>query len=98
MDKQIRKLKKIVRLHISQKKEDIRKIWGEPAKGSDEEFWFYSRYCWGIFRDEIAFIFESDKVVDITITECFLWMEYGNIFYYEYGTPEYKVFKFYERE
>jgi len=93
MDKQIRKLKKLVGLHLRQNKEDITKIWGKPSAYSDNEVWFYSDYRWGIFRDEIAFIFEEDIVVDITITQYFLWIEYLYIFYYEHETPEYKIIK-----
>ena len=93
MDKQIRKLKKLVGLYLLQHKGDIRRIWGEPAKYSDNEVWFYSRYRWGIFRDEIAFIFEDDIVVDVSIVQYLLWIEYQHIFYYENGTPEYKIIK-----
>ena len=46
-----------------------------------------------IFKDEIAFIFEENLVVDICITQYIFGLEYKNIFYYQYGNPQYKVFK-----
>ena len=93
MDKQIRKLKKIVSLHLHQTKEDIRKTWGKPSRRSDNEVWFYYRYRWIFFRDEVVFIFEEDIVVDVSITQYLLWIEYQHIFYYENETPEYKIIK-----
>ena len=91
MDKQIRKLKKIVELHYGQSKIEIENLYGKPRKSSDREVWFYHHYHRGVFKDEIAFFFEEDKVVDIALTEYIFWIEYKNIFYYKGENPEYKV-------
>jgi len=44
-----------------------------------------------IFCDEVTFIFEEEKVIDITITQYLLGIELCNIFYFENQSPEYKV-------
>lgn len=91
MDKQIQKLRKLVHQHLNQTKTDLENKFGKPDKNSDKEIWFYRKYRWGIFMDEIAFIFEENRVIDITLTEYILWIEYRNTFYYEGETLEYKV-------
>ncbi len=92
MDKQIRKLRKLVTLYLHKSRGDLEKIYGKPDAKFDDEMWFYNRYRWGIFKDEIAFVFEDNYVVDISITEYIFRKEYRNIFYYEGQNPEYKVF------
>ena len=92
MDKQIRKLRKLVTLYLHKSRGDLEKIYGTPDIKFDDEMWFYNRYRWGIFKDEIAFVFEDNYVVDISITEYIFGKEYRNIFYYEGQNPEYKVF------
>lgn len=91
MDKQIRKLKKIVDKHLNQTRKQIAKEWKNPLKDSNNEIWFFRKYQWLIFWDEVAFIFEEDKVIDITVTEYFLGVELRNIYFFQYQTPEYKV-------
>ena len=91
MDKQIRKLKTLVDKHLNQKKEQIAKEWKKPLKESDNEIWFFRKYRWFLFCDEVAFIFEEDRVIDIAVTEYILGIELRNIFYYENQSPEYKV-------
>ena len=91
MDKQIFKLKKLVEKYLHQTKDKISKDWKKPLKDSDDEIWFFRKYRWLIFQDKIAFIFEEDKVVDITITQYFLGIELRNIYFFEYQTPRYKV-------
>ena len=91
MDKQIQKLKKLVIKHLNQTKEQIYREWGKPLKDSDNEIWFFRKYHWLFFWDEVAFIFEEDKVIDITVTEYLLGIELRNIFFFEFQTPEYKV-------
>ncbi|WP_434979105.1 hypothetical protein [Daejeonia sp. YH14] len=93
MDKQIQKLRNLVQQHLNQTKTDLEKKYGRPCKNSDAEVWFYRKYRWGIFKDEIAFIFEEDCVIDITLTEYIFWIEYRNIFYNRGENPEYKVIK-----
>jgi len=93
MDKQIRKLKSLVDQYLHQDKDYVRKILGKPSKKSDDWIWSYNLYHWGVFRDEIAFIFEEEEVVDIVITRYFLWVEYLYIYYQEYAKPEYRVIK-----
>jgi len=92
MDEQIQKLKKLVKIHLHQTKIEILKIWGKPNKNSDDYIWFYSWYNYGIFKDEIAFIFDEHQVVDICITSYIFWIKYKNTFYYENQKPEYKAF------
>lgn len=92
MDKQIRKLRKLVTLYLHKSRGDLEKIYGTPDIKFDDEMWFYNRYRWGIFKDEIAFVFEDNNIVDISITEYIFGEEYRNIFYYEGQNPEYKVF------
>ncbi|HCM35933.1 hypothetical protein [Chryseobacterium sp.] len=94
MDRQIQKLQKLVKLHINQSKADLVNTYGRPCKYSDNEIWFYHEYRWGIFRDEITFIFQKNVVVDIMISQYIFWKEYKNIFYYEGKNPEYKIIKF----
>lgn len=93
MDKQVQKLKKLIDNFLYSSKENILKEWGDPLKHSDNEIWFYNKYRWGIFKDEIGFIFEEDFVADITITQFIFWNEYQNIFYYEGQIPEYRIMK-----
>lgn len=91
MDKQVRKLKKLVNNHLNQSKEQIAKYWKKPLKQSNREIWFFRKYRWFLFCDEVAFIFEEDRVIDIAVTEYILGIELRNIFYYENQSPEYKV-------
>ena len=91
MDKQVRKLKKLVGKYLNQTKEQITKEWKNPLKESDKEILFFRKYRWFLFWDEIAFIFDEDKVIDIAVTEYILGIEFCNIFYYENQSPEYKV-------
>lgn len=95
MDKQIQKLKNLVDKHLHQTKEEIYKKWGKSLQDSDNEIWFFRKYRGFIFWDEIAFIFQEDKVVDISISQYLLGFEYSTIFYYENATPEYKIMKNY---
>lgn len=94
MDRKIQKLKKLIDNFLHASRENILKEWGDPLKHSDNEIWFYNKYPWGIFKDEIAFIFGEDFVVDIMVTQYFFWMEYQNIFYYEGEDNEYRMMKF----
>ncbi len=91
MDKQVRKLKILVDKHLNQPKEQISKEWKKPLKESNNEILFFRKYKWFLFWDEIAFIFDEDKVIDIAVTEYILGIEFCNIFYYENQSPEYKV-------
>lgn len=50
-----------------------------------------------IFRDEVTFFLREGKVVDIVITEFFLWIGIRNIFYYKGESPEYKVVELYKK-
>ena len=93
MDKQTQKLRTLVQQHLNQTKTDIEKKYGKPGKNSHTEIWFYRKYKCGIFMDEIAFIFEEDRVIDITLTEYIFWIEYRSIFYNKGENPEYKVIK-----
>lgn len=92
MDRKIRKLKKLVDKHLHQTKEQIAKEWKKPLKKSDNEIWFFRKYRWILFWDEITILFYEDKVIDIVVTEYVLGIELRNIFYYENQLPEYKVF------
>ena len=91
MDKQIQKLKNLVENHLYQSKDELKSIFGNPSKRSDDEIWFISKRKWLIFRKEIIFIFDNNKVVDIALSEYILWAEYRRIFYYQNSVPEYKI-------
>jgi len=93
MDKQIQNLKGLVDNYLHKSKEDILKEWGNPLRKSYDEIWFYNRYNYGIFKDEIAFLFEfkENHVTDIMITQYIFWKAYKNIFYLDGQNPEYKV-------
>ncbi|TDX82563.1 hypothetical protein [Epilithonimonas xixisoli] len=91
MDKQIQKLALLVKMYLNESKEQLLEDLGSPNKYSNKHIWFYTNYRFLIFQDEIAFIFERDRVVDIVITEYVLWRKVSNIFFYEGQIPEYKV-------
>ena len=91
MDKQVRKLKKLVGKYLNQTKEQITKEWKKPLKESNNEILFFRKYKWVLFWDEVAFIFDEDKVIDIAVTEYILGIEFCNIFFFFYQSPEYKV-------
>lgn len=91
MDRKIQKLKNLVDRYFHTSKEDLLKTFGKASSRSDYSIWFYNRYRFFVFKDEIAFIFEEGRVVDIIISEYIFWIEVRNIFYYENGNPEYKV-------
>ena len=91
MDTQVRKLKKLVDQHLHKSQNQILLIFGRSKKNSDSEIWFFRQFRFSFFNDEIAFIFEEDKVVDICLTQYFLWQEVRNIYYMEGQDPEYKV-------
>jgi len=91
MDKQIKKLKDLVDKYLHRSREDILEEWGKPLKNSDNEVLFYKQHHWGIFKDEIAFALEENRVADIMMTQYICGKEYKSIFYYEGYSPEYKV-------
>ena len=94
MNKKTQKLERLVEKYLNKPKQEIHHYFGEPQRNSDHEVSFYNHYKYGIFRNEIAFVFSEDKVVDIVITEYFLWIELYAIYYFEGQTPTYKVVKF----
>ena len=57
----------------------------------NNEIWFFRKYRWFLFWDEVAFIFENDIIIDITITEYLLGIELRNIYFFQFQTPEYRV-------
>lgn len=91
MDKQIQKLKKLIDENLYQSKDQVLKKLGNPQKRSDNEIWFYRKFSFSIFNDEISIIFEEDIVVDICLTRLFLWKEVKSIYYFEGQEPEFKV-------
>lgn len=91
MDPKIQKLKVLVEKYLNKSKFEIYIIFGTPSEKSDQEIWFYKKYRFLVFKDEIAFVFRQNRICDIVITEYFLWEELRNIFYYEGQNPEYKV-------
>lgn len=91
MDPKIQRLRRLLDRFLNKSKNDVRTILGSPSKRSDTEVWFYSQYRMLVYKDEMAFVFEEERVVDIMVTEYFLWMEINNIFYYEGQDPEFRV-------
>ncbi|MCX8524618.1 hypothetical protein OF897_11905 [Chryseobacterium formosus] len=94
MDKNIVKLKKLVEKHLHQSKDEISSFFGQPLRKSDDFIWFFRVYKFNIFHEEIIFIFEEDKVVDIVLVIYFLWFKVKSIYYFENQNPEYKVLNF----
>lgn len=91
MDKQVRKLKNLVNKYLHKTRKHVVKDWKNPLKESDNDILFFRKHWRVLFWDEIAFIFEEDKVTDIVITEYLLGIELRCIYFYEYQSPEYKV-------
>ena len=91
MDKQVQKLKNLLDKNIHKSKNEILKVFGRPSRKSDSEVWFYRRFGLSLFSDEIVFIFEEDRVVEISLTQYFLLMERKNVYYFKGQNPEYKV-------
>lgn len=93
MDKRIQKIDHLVKNYLSKSRSEILKLWGKPLKESDNDTWFYEKKSFGIFKDEIAFIFKNDLVEDVMISEFVLGISLYNIFYYKDETCQYKVVK-----
>lgn len=91
MKHKIQKLKKMVQKYLYKTKSEILLNMGQPSKESDHETWFYNRYHWLIFKDEITFFFEYEKVSEIIITESILKKEIRIMYYYKGKKPEYKM-------
>ena len=91
MDQQIRKLKSYLEKYLGETKLQIRSEFGNPKVLSDNNIWFYDRYRWLIFKDEICFFFTDDKVADITVTEYVFGIPLHNIFYNKGQVPEYII-------
>jgi len=91
MDQQIQKLQRIISEDFNKSKEHILNKYGNPDKKSDSHVWFFRKFYFSPYNDEIAIIFDENIVVDICLTHYFLWWEIKNIYYFEGGTPDYKV-------
>lgn len=72
MNKDIRKIKKLINEYLGKSKNEIRIIFGKPSKKSDNGVWFYRRFNLSLFNDEILFIFEENVVIDIATSKYFL--------------------------
>lgn len=93
MNSKIKKLENLVRTHLSKSRLDIKMLWGKPLQDSDNNTWYFKKVRYGIFKDEIAFIFLNDRVVDIMISEYVFGVHICNIFYNEGHTVKYRVVK-----
>ena len=91
MDKRIQKLQNYINEYLGKKDFEIIKELGAPMDGFDDNVLIYKKFNNIIFSDEITFFIEKGRVVDICISECFLWIGLRNIFYYKGETPEYKI-------
>jgi hypothetical protein len=91
MDRQIQKIKQYLEKYLGRNKSQIRSEFGKAKILSDKNMWFYDRYHWFIFKDEICFFFTDDKVEDITITEYIFGKPLYNIIYNKGQVPEYKI-------
>jgi hypothetical protein len=91
MNKYLEKLELYADCYLYISRQQLLKELGEPDVGSHHKIWFYDRYrFFGFFKDEIAFIINEEKVINIVITEYILWKEVRYLFYYEIKIPEYK--------
>lgn len=91
MDRQIQKLKKLIDENLYKSKAEVFKKFGKPHQRSDDEIWFYRKFSFSVFNDEISIIFEEDIVVDICLTRFFLWIEVKNVYYFDGPDPKFKV-------
>ena len=95
MNKDIQKLKKLITEYLGISRNEVHRIYGALSKKSDNGVWFYRKFRFSLFSDEILFVFEDDVVVDISINKYFLLVEIKSIFYTEYQNPEYKEIRFF---
>lgn len=93
MDRKIQKIDALVKNYLSKSKFYIRRYWDDPLLHSDDEIWYYRKYRFGIFKDEIAFVFKNNKVSDIIISEYMFGIAVYNIFYQAGQINKYKVVK-----
>lgn len=93
MDKKTSKIDHLVKNYLNQSKQAIRQAFGQPNKKSDNEVWIYNRYRYGIFKEEISFLFEDDKVNDVVLTEYLFCIEMYAIYYYSSLKPPYRIVK-----
>lgn len=96
MDKKIKKLENLVMRYLSKSKSDIIAEWGNPLKDSDYDTFYYQKLRFGIFKDDIALIFQNGRVADIMISEYFMGIHVYNIFYNEEKASKYRVVKIYK--
>lgn len=90
MNRQIEKLQRYLNEYLGKEDCHIFEKLGTPIECYDNVF-VYERYYKVFFRDEIVFYIKEERVVDISITEYFLWIGLRNIFYYKGKKPEYKI-------
>ena len=95
ISKDIKKFHHLIKENLGKTKHEIKKIFGNPSKKSDNEFWSYRKFHFSLFNNEIIFIFEDDRVIDISTNKYFLWIEVKSIFYMEFQNPEYKEISFF---
>ncbi|MFZ4929409.1 hypothetical protein [Chryseobacterium sp. Mn2064] len=91
MNKHTQKLRSLIEKHLHQPKNQILRIFGRPSEKSDSEVWFYRKFRFSPFNEEITFVFENERVVDISLNQYFLWMEVLSVYYFEGQSPEYKI-------
>lgn len=84
----------MVEKHLHHSKDEISSFFGQPSRKSDDYIWFFRMYKLNIFHEEIIFIFEEDKVIDIALVIYFLWFKVKSIYYFEHQSPEYKILNF----
>ncbi|MDV4044815.1 hypothetical protein CMT37_18545 [Elizabethkingia anophelis] len=97
--KTVDKLRCLVKEYLHCSIEELSAEWGTPGAGSDmynNSIWIYHKRRLLFFHDEIAFIIEKEKVVDIALTECFLWMDLRSVFYFKGQENEYRVDEYFK--
>lgn len=95
MDQKIREIDSLVRAYLHKSKKEVKIMYGIPTDKSEEDIWYYLRYKHLIFKKEVVFIFEKERVIDIIIFEYVFWILVRDIFFNENHSPRYEIVKHY---
>ena len=95
LNQDVKKFQQLIKENLGKTKNEIKTIFGKASKKSDNEFWSYRKFRFSPFNHELIFIFENDRVIDISTNKYFLWIEVKSIFYMEFQNPEYKEIYFF---
>lgn len=97
MDRQIQKLKILLKNNLGKTTDEISREWGKPEKNylDMDDIWLYTKTRKIIFKDKIIFMIKGDKISDIIITECILGIEFFGIYHNNGKKPTYEIINFF---